>query len=296
MRTYLSIFGAWFGGWAALAALAAAALTPGPASATTVRTPAADTCAALIARAEERQGIPRRLLRAISLAESGRYNQAQKTLVSWPWTINVQGDGKFFASKAAAVAAVKQYQARGIRSIDVGCMQVNLMHHPSAFASIEAAFEPERNVAYAADFLRRLHETSGSWIQAIANYHSQDDDRGRRYMLRVLQIWVNQAPGADSIRLARQAGPGSEQSLVQSRFMRSNTLIGGARRQSPGVVRVVRGTPAEALQSASLFNRTRVVRGFEAKRKWAEIIERRKRFADWLAKREAERRAGNDPS
>jgi hypothetical protein len=281
--------------WAALA-LGAAALVPDSAAA------AADRCASLIARAEQREGIPRRLLRAISLAESGRHDRVRNALVSWPWTINVRGDGKFFATKSAAVKAVKKYRARGIHSIDVGCMQVNLMHHPKAFSSVEAAFEPKRNVAYAAAFLRRLREASGSWIQAIANYHSQDGDRGRRYMLRVLQIWVNQAPGKSGIRMAQRGTPGVHRSPAHERFMRSNTLFGRSHKQGRHAVRVVRGTPAGLQRSPSLFNRTRavkrtrVVRGFEAKRKWAEIIQRRKRFAEWLAKRQAERRAGHDPS
>lgn len=255
-----------------------------------------DLCATLIAQAERRHGIPARLLRAISLAETGRVDPHSKAMIAWPWAVNAGGKGRFYPTKAMAMAAVRQLRAKGARNIDVGCMQVNLMHHPKAFSSIEAAFEPARNVAYAASFLRRLQVASGSWIQAIANYHSQDDDRGRRYMLRVLQIWVNQAPGKASIRMAQRGAPGALQSPAHERFMRSNTLFGRSHRQGRHVVRVVRGTPAGLLNSPSLFNRTRVVRGFEAKRKWAEIIQRRRNFAEWLAKRQAERRAGHDPS
>ena len=36
-------------------------------------------------------------------------------------------------------------------------MQINLFHHPDAFASLDAAFDPMDNIAYGADFLRRLH-------------------------------------------------------------------------------------------------------------------------------------------
>ncbi len=35
-------------------------------------------------------------------------------------------------------------------------MQVNLGYHPEAFASLEAAFDPRRNVAYATRFLLEL--------------------------------------------------------------------------------------------------------------------------------------------
>ena len=45
-------------------------------------------------------------------------------------------------TRQQAVAAVQALQARGVRSIDVGCLQVNLMYHPIAFASLDDAFDP----------------------------------------------------------------------------------------------------------------------------------------------------------
>ena len=46
---------------------------------------------------------------------------------------------------------MNSYRAQGARSIDVGCMQVNLLHHADAFASLEQAFDPVANARYAAD-------------------------------------------------------------------------------------------------------------------------------------------------
>ena len=63
-----------------------------------------------------------------------------------------RGRGHFYDSKAEAVAAVRAMQARGIQSIDVGCGQINLMHHPDAFANLELAFDPQANATYAARF------------------------------------------------------------------------------------------------------------------------------------------------
>ena len=68
-----------------------------------------------------------------------------------------EGEGRYFPTKNEAVAAVRELQLRGIRNVDVGCMQVNLMHHGDAFESIEAALEPEINVAYGARYLAALH-------------------------------------------------------------------------------------------------------------------------------------------
>ncbi len=113
----------------------------------------------------------------------------------WPWTINAEGVGAFFASKAEAIAAVRALQARGVRSIDVGCMQVNLMFHPTAFASLDEAFDPQANALYAAHFLNALNAGSRDWSYAIAAYHSQTPDIGADYRRRVLAVW--QDPGAD---------------------------------------------------------------------------------------------------
>ena len=58
------------------------------------------------------------------------------------------------------------------RNIDVGCVQVNLMHHPAAFADLGQAFDPSANVAYGAWLLATLRDATGSWERAVALYHS----------------------------------------------------------------------------------------------------------------------------
>jgi hypothetical protein len=65
-------------------------------------------------------------------------------------------------------------------------MQVNLLHHPQAFASLEAAFDPATNIAYAVRFLRDLHARTGDWNQAVAMYHSATPERGLVYQQRVM--------------------------------------------------------------------------------------------------------------
>ena len=147
-------------------------------------TPFAD-CEAAIAVAEKAPGIPDKLMPAISRVESGRLDPSTKRVRAWPWTINVEGVGFFFDAKDKAVAAVRELQARGVRSIDIGCMQVNLMHHPAAFATLDDAFEPALNARYAAQFLKALYRQTGDWNLAAANYHSSNIDRGEDYQRRV---------------------------------------------------------------------------------------------------------------
>lgn len=129
--------------------------------------------------------MPGSLLPSIARVESGRLDGGTGRVRPWPWTINVEGTGSFFDTKEQAVAAVQGLQARGVRSIDVGCMQVNLMHHPKAFATLEDAFDPGANARYAMTFLSALFRQTNNWSLATAYYHSQSPDRGEDYQRRV---------------------------------------------------------------------------------------------------------------
>lgn len=145
-------------------------------------------CDAAVARAEQARDLPDGLLPALARVESGRPDRGG-AIRAWPWTIDVDGQGQFFATKAEAVAAVQALLDAGIHSIDVGCLQVNLMYHPSAFASIEQAFDPTANAAYAARFLVALHARDGDWTHAIASYHSETPSLGAAYRTKVMAIW-----------------------------------------------------------------------------------------------------------
>lgn len=137
--------------------------------------------------------IPSGLLTAVSMAEAGRPVGENNSLVAWPWTINVGGRGQFFETKDEAVAAVRKLLDSGQRSIDVGCMQINLRYHPDAFQTIEDAFDPATNVAYGAKFLSELHGLQGTWPKAVERYHSAEDGRREQYRERVLALWNSEA-------------------------------------------------------------------------------------------------------
>jgi hypothetical protein len=142
-------------------------------------------CDQAIVAAEQRLHLPSGILAAVGRAETGRADQAGKAH-PWPYTINAEGTGTFFATKQAAVAAIEELQSRGVRSIDVGCVQVNLLHHPAAFASLDQAFDPAANATYGARFLRQLYQEMRSWPAAIAAYHSRTPEIGANYQARVL--------------------------------------------------------------------------------------------------------------
>jgi transglycosylase-like protein with SLT domain len=160
-------------------------------------------------RSEERaHRIPSGLLAAIGFTESGRTVTGRRAV--WPWTVNAEGEGHFFESKAD-----------GVESIDVGCMQINLKHHPDAFASLDDAFDPATNVGYGADFLKSLHDQTNGWLAAARRYHSATPEKGEPYGELVLANWSGAAkqkelaadtavaaaePTSDTIQLTSAAG------------------------------------------------------------------------------------------
>jgi hypothetical protein len=145
-------------------------------------------CRSAVAAAERAGGIPAHLLAAINRVESGRRDPATGSVHPWPWTVNAEGEGHFYESKAEAVAAVRAMQARGIQSIDVGCGQINLMHHPDAFPNLELAFDPQANASYAARFLKELFALTGDWNKATAMYHSATPELGTEYQRQVMAV------------------------------------------------------------------------------------------------------------
>jgi hypothetical protein len=216
---------------ASTAPLASPARAPDPAAAEDP----AGLCRPAIRTAERAHGIPVALLSALGRVESGRRDPASGSFGPWPWTINAEGRGQFFPTKAEAIAEVRRLQARGVRSIDVGCMQVNLHHHPHAFVSLEDAFDPARNADYAARFLAELQQRSNNWLQAAAHYHSHTPEFAEAYRRRVVAAWPEES------RLAAQAHRETQLAAWQAR---PAALPGG-----PG--RVVAVAPSGRVQAHS---------------------------------------------
>ena len=160
-------------------------------------------CREHTARAEQARDLPSHLLSAIALTESGRWHAGEGANLAWPWTVMAEGRGRYLPSKAAAIDTVRRLQARGVKNIDVGCMQVNLHYHPQAFETLEDAFDPAVNVAYAADFLVDLRQEARSWTRAVGQYHSRQAIRGNKYRAKVFKAWREERHRANRERRAR---------------------------------------------------------------------------------------------
>ncbi|MEE2970264.1 MAG: hypothetical protein VX741_09035 [Pseudomonadota bacterium] len=156
-------------------------------------------CAMAIAPIERIGAIPSQLMQAIALTESGRWDKSRPEQFAWPWTVTAGASGKFFDTRTQAIRYVRALQAKGIRHIDVGFMQVNLKYHPNAFANLEQAFDPHVNVAYAAELLQKLRVSTLSWAQAVRHYHSSRRVQGRKYWRKFIKTWYRKARVAAEI-------------------------------------------------------------------------------------------------
>ena len=232
---------------------AARAERPAPASPQASADPG-QLCRRAIELAEREHKVPAGLLHAIAKVESGRPDASGRGVTAWPWTINAEGQGRYFDSKAAAIAAVEALRARGVTVIDVGCLQVNLRHHPDAFPDLETAFDPTANARYAGLFLKRLQVQARSWELAAANYHSATPERGEAYRQQVMAAWPAMAARlAEEQRREAMIAAWADGKVVSSRPIGTNgfqivamAAQGGsqaAARRGPGQPLLMMGTP-----------------------------------------------------
>jgi soluble lytic murein transglycosylase-like protein len=143
-------------------------------------------CERQMAHAAERHGVPLGMLYAVGLAETGRGDSLR------PYALNIAGKAVYDISREAALREIERAQRAGIRSIDIGCMQINYLYHGRNFASPDDMLDPARNVDYGARFLKELYRREGSWTMAVARYHAgpDNDPAQKRYVCRVIANMV----------------------------------------------------------------------------------------------------------
>lgn len=164
-----------------------------------------EACDQAARRAALSENIPLEILYAITRAETGR--AADGVLKPWPWTVNVQGKGYWFASEAEAKSFVFNVFKGGVRSFDVGCFQINYRWHGKSFASIDTMFDPDKNASYAARFLKQLYIEHGSWVSAAGAYHSRTPDLAQVYVARIQTILAGLSALPTAASLPRDSDP-----------------------------------------------------------------------------------------
>lgn len=191
---------------------------------------ASDLCLAAVAAAQQHNATPPGLLAVIAKVESGRAT-ASGALEPWPWTVDADGEGIFFATKDQAVAWSRQALDSGtVTFLDVGCMQVDLRMHPTAFRDLNEAFDPVANAEYGARYLRQLHDgvAGGNWFTAIGMYHSQTPELAALYRQQVAAVGAG---------LPRPAMPSGHLSVVRLDLAGGGVLRINIHRQPARVTR-----------------------------------------------------------
>jgi len=120
--------------------------------------------------AAQRGGIPSTVLYAVALQESGVRRNGR--LVPWPWSLNVAGQSRRFATRADACSGLQQaMRSTPHTRIDAGLGQINLGYHAHRFTSPCDLLDPYRNLAIAAEILKEQYVSGEDWLLAIGRYH-----------------------------------------------------------------------------------------------------------------------------
>jgi hypothetical protein len=135
-------------------------------------------------------GIPSTVLYAVALTESGKQVAMTGGYRPWPWTLNVGGDGYFYATRLEAWQALRDWLDQGKRSIDIGLMQVNWRYHQERLGDPWQALDPYHNLRVGANILQDCYATERDWWASVGCYHAPaNPEHADRYRRRVLSRW-----------------------------------------------------------------------------------------------------------
>jgi soluble lytic murein transglycosylase-like protein len=157
-----------------------------------VRAEDARPCEREMARAAQLYGIPLGILYAVGLTETGR----RGTL--YPYALGAEGQTVFAKDMEDAIASFEAMRHRGVKLIDLGCMQINHYYHGEKFDSVRTMFNPAKNVDYAARFLKELKQREGNWTMAVARYNAGPNNQPaqKRYICHIMDHLVSSGFGA----------------------------------------------------------------------------------------------------
>ncbi len=163
------------------------AVSPGPKAAAAP----VPVCEQQMTRAAREYQIPLNILYSVGLTETGQHGTLS------PYDMNVDGRAVHSDTLPQALARFQFERAHGAKLIDIGCMQINHHWHAQNFRSVNEMFDPERNVQYAASFLKTLRAEEGSWTLAVARYNAGPDNprAQRNYVCSVIGNMVASGVG-----------------------------------------------------------------------------------------------------
>ncbi|WP_146144969.1 hypothetical protein [Photobacterium sp. GB-72] len=142
----------------------------------------------------EQKKLPRDLLYAIALKESGtttiNHSSKHKKYRAWPWTMNYAKKGHFFRSRSELFTAANNLVKAGKKVVDVCPMQMNWKWHSHRFESLWHATDPYKCIPQAANYLIEISNMPGrkSWSSIVGGYHNLNRSVGDPYAKGVKRI------------------------------------------------------------------------------------------------------------
>lgn len=107
---------------------------------------------------------------------------AEKESGIWPWTLNIEGKGYFFADKAELLDFLQKNKITWRHSFDAGSMQVNSQWGYKFDWDINKMLDLKRNMDFACWYLAENLEQYGDSWKAISKYHTPTEgDRAKSY-------------------------------------------------------------------------------------------------------------------
>ncbi|HVQ71993.1 MAG TPA: transglycosylase SLT domain-containing protein [Bradyrhizobium sp.] len=162
-------------------------------------------CEREMARAAQLHGIPLGILYAVGLTETGRRGALH------PYALGAEGQTVFAGNIDDAMASFQVMRQKGIKLIDLGCMQINHYYHGEKFGSVRTMFDAAKNVDYAARFLKELKQREGSWTMAVARYNAgpHNQPAQKRYICHIVGHLVSSGFGAWTDKARSLCQPGT---------------------------------------------------------------------------------------
>jgi hypothetical protein len=128
----------------------------------------------------DQYSIPAVVFFSIAMQESGKTKQGK--YLPWPWTLNIDEQPYYYATREAAEVALLQAldaaRANGkIGKVAVGLGQIYMPAHIHNFQSPLQALDPTHNLHYAAQllathYLSTVRAGNPDWWIAVGKYHS----------------------------------------------------------------------------------------------------------------------------
>lgn len=151
----------------------------------------AETVPSAYQRIAMEYNVPSTILYGIAYAESGKTIKPG-VYKPWPWTLNVAGVPRRYPTRRSAYKGLMSFLQKGIKSIDIGIMQVNWRYHHKKLGTPWQALDPFNNTRTGARILQNEYKIVGEWKKAIGRYHSpgqkpKQKKRAVRYSDRVMK-------------------------------------------------------------------------------------------------------------